>query len=139
MQAITNNFIVWESKHAELMATRWLAEFEASRVEMNQAIQDLPEDAHFVRAMVDIQIHKGLGLRAYQKHVLETFSYYSLNLLDDDLTEQIIEGTEPADIHDIIEMLAEFDTSSCTEYDVVSIIPLGLNGTVGFVIQPKLR
>lgn len=139
MHAVTSNFIVWESDSATLMANRFVAEFEAKRAEMNMAIEDLPDSGGIVRAMVDIQMHKGMGLRSYQKHVMDTYNYYLTHMLDDDLFEEIAEGRESSDIHDIIQMITAFETSTTEEYDVLSIIPLDLKGVMGFVIQPKLK
>lgn len=141
MHAITNLFIVTTTNNSTLMAERWVAEFNEKRDAIYTAMEDTPaEDARgIVRAMIDINIHKGLALRNYQKHMLETYSYYMMHSVDDELMEEIIAGVEPPDIHDIIEMLKSFETSSAEAYDVVSIIPLDLKGTVGFVIQPKLR
>ena len=138
MMAVTHNFIVWDSPHAKLMAERWAAEFDAKRQEMYIAMADLPDEAGIVRAMVDINIHKGLDIRAYQKHVIETYDYFQMHTLDDDLIEQLANGTESSDMHDIIETLKEFQTNE-TNFDVASMIPLDFKGTMGFVIQSKLR
>lgn len=141
MHAITNLFIVTTNENSTHMAERWVAEFNSKREEMYAAIEDTPasDACGIVRAMIDINIHKGLALRNYQKHVLETYSYYMMHSIDDELMEDIINGTEPPDIHDIIELLRSFETSSTEEYDVVSIVPLDLKGTMGYVIQPKLK
>lgn len=141
MMAITSNFIVLDSEHAKLMAERWVAEFDVKREEIYASLADTPgsDEDGIVRAMVDITIHKGLSLRQYQKHVIETYSYYQMHHCDDDLLEQLISGTESADIHDLIQMTCEFQTMGVANQDILSIVPLDLKGAVGFIFQPKLR
>lgn len=133
MHAVSNNFIVCELEHSKRMAERYVAEFEAKLQESRDALVDLP-CCDAVSHNIDYHVEGGLCLRRYQIHMIETYGSYVMSMFDDDMVEAIVEGREPPDIHDLIEMVKEFKTGTMNEFIVKTIVPIDLKGTVGFVI-----
>lgn len=141
MDAITNNLIVTnELKHGALMAERYAQRFDQMVLDMHEEIKDTPPDdetypnSSDVIVTVDSIMAGGLDIRTFQKHVIETYSAYKMAMYDDELVQDLIDGVEDADIHDVIEMIKEFKTGTMNEFEVISIIPIDLKGTMAFLI-----
>lgn len=144
MDAITNNLIVaCDLKHGVLMAERYAQRFDQMVLDMHEEIKDTPPDdeacpnSSDVITAVDAIISGGLDVRTFQKHVIETYNAYKMAMHDDDLVQDLIDGVEDADIHDVIEMIKEFKTDTMNDFDVISIIPIDLKGTMAFLIRSK--
>jgi hypothetical protein len=132
MMAVTNLFIVGEPTNGPLIAQRFIDEFEQHKKEMH-ANEDCPEDPAVLR-IIDHVLANGLDLRKFQRKVIDTFDHYAMTFYDDDLVEQLIEGNETPDMHDVIKIVTEFQKNE-PNFTVQSLIPLDLKGTFGFVVK----
>jgi hypothetical protein len=132
MIAVTNLFIVGEPTNGPFLAQRFVTEFEQRKKEIHHDV-DYPEDP-MVQKVIDFTIANGLDLRRFQRNVIDTFDQYAMTFFDDDLVEQLIEEGESPDMHDVIQIIAEFQTEN-PGYIVQSLIPLDLKGAFGYVVK----
>lgn len=132
MRAVTNLFIVGEPTNGPFLAQRVVAEFEQRKQELRDD-EDCPTDP-MVAKTIDVLVAKGLDLRRFQRNVIDTFDRYSIAFYDDDLIQDLIEGKESSDMHDVIKIVTEFQKNE-PNFLVQSLIPLDLKGTFGFVVK----
>lgn len=131
MIAVHNMLIVGEPTNGPYIATRFVESFEKFKYDTYNA--DIPEDSN-TRKIIDFTINNGLDIRKFQQHVIETFNMFASAMFDDDLVEELIAEREHPDMHDVIEIVSEFNSNN-PGYLVQSLVPIDLKGTFGFVVK----
>lgn len=132
MIAVTNLFIVGEPTNGPIIAQRFVSEFEQRKQELHEN-EDCPVDPLLTKT-IDVLVDNGLDIRRFQRSVIDTFDRCSIAFHDDDLVDELIEGNEAPDMHDVIQIVTEFQKNA-PNFQVLSLIPLDLKGTFGFVVK----
>lgn len=135
MHAVTNLLIVGETTNGKFLADRYNETFKDKRKTMLEDDPDSPTDPETLQLMEFVLEH-GMDIRSFQQYVIETYGHYSMAMYDDDLVQQLIEEREYPDMHDIIEIVKEFNAVN-PGYDIHSLVPVDMKGTMGFIVNRK--
>lgn len=132
MMAITPMLIVCDPPNGVFLAQRYLTTFEEKRHQL-QSDPDYLEDPQ-LQKLVDFALDHGMDLREFQSYVIELHQHFAMAMFDDELIQELIEEREHADMHDLIEIIKWFNASNPT-FEVLSVVPIDLKGTMGFVVR----
>lgn len=133
MIAVSNMLIVGEPTNGPYIAQRFKDDFQDNINSFREIDMDSPV-ASKVQEMVEFSLSNGLDLRAFQTRVIETFNTFASAMFDDDLVEDLIHEREHPDLHDVMEIVFEFNREN-PGYIVQSLVPVDLKGTFGFIIK----
>ncbi|ABY62913.1 hypothetical protein ST201phi2-1p080 [Pseudomonas phage 201phi2-1] len=126
------NFLITmdAQEHIARMATN----FRQKQEEELNLLKDSPNQATYLD-MLRLN-DRGLALRGLQEYVLLLINEYHRVMDDDDLIESIADGTIDPDLDAVIKTIASIEEAEPWA-QVLSIVPLDFNGTIGAVVTNK--
>lgn len=122
--------IIPDQEHLVQMATN----FRQQKEEELALMKDSPNQAIYLD-MVRLN-NKGMILRNFQEYVVLLVNAYHRVMDDDELIEDIADGSIDPDLDAIIKLIAHIEQQEPWGM-VLSLIPVDMNGTVGAIITKK--